>query len=89
MARASEWQRYRLLQDLIAQAIEDDMCGQLPEELTDITLAISPDLGEVYAGVDGASPFEDGDEAFDGWYIERADSYDGAIAIADNYFDLR
>lgn len=89
MAKFSEHTRRNALRELIEAAIEDEMTGQLHEEVTDITLAISPDLTEVYAGIDGCAPFEDGDESFDDWSIEHADSIGEAIDIADLYFDLR
>lgn len=86
MAQASEWQRYHMLRDLIASAIEDAVSDNDYEWYDGaITIAISPDLMEVRAGF--APWWELGD--CDGWNIETATSLEDAIGIADLYFDLR
>ena len=85
MAKTSDWQRYQMLRNIINSALEDIDA----EEGDTVTLAISPDLSEVCANVGTTPPFEDGDEDFDGWFIETAYSYEEALSVADKYFDLR
>ena len=91
MARASEWQRYELLRNLIATAIEDaswngsDM--DAPEEYL---LFISEGLDEVVCYIDQAPEQELAlIEEYDGWHVETATSYEDAIDVANMYFDLR
>ena len=90
MARATEWMQYQQLRKLIRMAIEDaiDECGEDTEN--DITIAISPDLSEVYATY---APWWDDEQLAacmnTDWHIEHAESIDDADDIADLYFDLR
>ena len=89
MATRTDWARYQMLRDLIAQAIEDawDDENESPDEYL---IAISKDLDEVHVLLDGETEEiwkflrED-----DGWHIESATSYDDACEVADMYFDLR
>lgn len=85
----TDWARYLMLRDLIAESIEDawDDDNESPDEYL---IAISPDLDEVHVLLDGET-----EEVwrflreYDGWNIESATSYDDAFEVADMYFDLR
>lgn len=89
MAKTSTWAKYTALRQTIASAIED-VWDNDNENPYDYLLAISPDLDEVEALLDG-------DEvevwAFlrdhQDWHIESATNYEDAINVADLYFDLR
>lgn len=89
MATRTDWARYQMLRDLVAEAIEDawDDENENPDEYL---IAISPDLDEVHVLLDGET-----EEVwkflreYDGWHIESATSYDDAREVSDMYFDLR
>ncbi len=89
MATRTDWARYQMLRDLIAEAIEEawDDDNESPDEYL---IAISKDLDEVHVLLDGET-----EEVwqflreYDGWNIESATSYDDACEVADMYFDLR
>ena len=89
MATRTDWARYQMLRDLIAEAIEEawDDDNESPDEYL---IAISKDLDEVHVLLDGET-----EEVwkflreYDGWNIESATSYEDACGVADMYFDLR
>lgn len=88
MARTNDWQRYQNLRDLIYKAVEEAEEATPDEGRGDVvTLAIAPDLGEVYATF---APWWDDDRlaALEGWHVETAPADDPA-AVAAYYFDLR
>lgn len=85
----TDWARYQMLRDLIAEAIEEawDDDNESPDEYL---IAISKDLDEVHVLLDGET--EEVWEflrEYDGWNIESATSYEDACGVADMYFDLR
>lgn len=90
MAKASEWQRYRMLRDLIARAVEETNDNTPEDERTDyISLAVSPDLSEVIATY---KAWWDDDRLVEadrnGWFIDEAPA-DDPESVAELYFDLR
>lgn len=90
MARASKWQRYRMLRDLITRAVEEANDNTPEDERTDyIFLAVSPDLSEVIATYKVWWDDDRLSEANDkGWFIDDAPA-DDPESVAELYFDLR
>lgn len=89
MAKTSTWAKYTALRQTIASAIED-VWDNDNENPYDYLLAISPDLDEVEALLDGETEdvwrfLRDHQD----WNIESATNYEDAINVADLYFDLR
>ena len=93
MATIGDWTRYRLLRDLIAEAIDEAWADEGYEDCDApeaFNVVISPDLQSVYATTE---PWWD-DERLnmalsENWFFESATSYEDALNIADKYFDLR
>lgn len=90
MARTSEFEKWKNLRNLIADAIYCDLedQGLTEDDLFHVYFVVSPDLDEVIAWVN-IRKSEIDLPAFDGWYLEYAESMEQAVAFADLYFDLR
>lgn len=90
MARTSEFDKWKNLRNLIADAISCDLedQGLTEDDLFHVYFVVSPDLDEVIAWVN-IRKSEIDIPAFDGWHLEYAESMERAVAIADLYFDLR
>lgn len=85
MASSKIWFRYQLLKDLIASALDE-----IGYEDGFVSVAISPNLDEVYATTE--SWRDDcvlNEKLSDGWSLESADTAEELIERADFYFDLR
>lgn len=85
MASSKIWFRYQLLKDLIASALDE-----IGYEDGFVSVAISPNLDEVYATTE--SWRDDcvlNEKLSDGWSLESADTAEELIERADLYFDLR
>ena len=92
MARSIDWQRYHLLQDLIAEAIGIAVDADGDDYFETYTFAVNPDLCEVVCWNESCGLSEM--EFFDkytrlGYTLESATSLEDAVACADYYFDLR
>ena len=90
MAMISDYTRWQYLRELIKDAIDETLLDEEIDEadVDDVILLISPTLEEVYAYVNiDVSAIDK--RAFTDWHVEIADSIDGAVAVADYYFDLR
>ena len=90
MAKISNYTRWQYLRELIEDAIEETLLDEEIDEsdVEDVILMISPTLEEVYAYVNTDESTID-KMAFPDWHMETADSIEGAVAVADYYFDLR
>lgn len=90
MAKASDWQLYWQLRNLITAAVEEAN-DNTPEDERDekINLAISPDFRECYATYGpwwSDDRFREADEK--GWFLELADAFTPEDT-ANLYFDPR
>lgn len=90
MARISNYTRWQYLRELIEDAIDEALLDEEIDEadVENVILMISPTLEEVYAYVNTDESSIDM-MAFTDWHMEIADSVEGAVGVADYYFDLR
>ncbi|MBR3467408.1 MAG: hypothetical protein IKH15_09340 [Bacteroidales bacterium] len=89
MAKASEWQRYQLLKALFEQAIEDATWG-MDEEVYHYLIFISKDEDEVIVFVNQSDAEQAAlIEEYSDYDVETATSYEDAMKIAEQGFDLR
>lgn len=85
MASSKVWLRREQLRSLIASALEE-----IGYEGGNVSIAVSPNLDEVYATT---HPWRDdevlNEKISEGWSLESADAAEELIERADFYFDLR
>ena len=89
MARASEWQRFEILRNLIDSAVED-ATWDIDDEVYHYLIFISEGLDEVVCYVNQSDAEQLAlIENYEGWNVETATNLEDINEIAGMYFDLR
>lgn len=93
MANRLEWERYNSLKNTIADAISDAVADADMDDCDaplKYVIFISENLENAVCFIDISDEQELAlIENYDDWHYETATSYEDAINIANNYFDLR